>query len=119
MSNQSIKKDILTSIKKAQEMGYTLICEDWGNDTNKCACAIGCLFVVEGKNPNEGDPYQAANILDVSEDWIASFIDGFDANGIAIGASNPEAWKLGAEMRKELKPIPLDKFAGGLLLDEA
>lgn len=114
MSNQSIKKDILASIQKAQQMGYTLICEDWGNNKNKCACAIGCVFVADGREPDVGDPLVAATILDVSEGWVSSFIDGFDNNGTAVVASDAQAWKIGNELRKELKPIPINEFIDGV-----
>lgn len=113
--NNNVKEKILASIEKAQQMGYTLVCDDWGDDNRKCACALGCLLVVNGENPNDGTSEIAADLLEVSYDWASSFIDGFDDNGTVAGASDHIAWKLGSELRKELKPVPMDQFINNMV----
>src|SRR5271166_1683897 len=101
-SNMDIKNKILESIKYAtDELGYTLISEDWGTATHKCACPMGCVLLqdnpkdvvrIEDSQDNETS---AAEILGVDLKWITSFIDGYDGNGSAGGSEAPEAWKMG------------------------
>jgi hypothetical protein len=110
MNNKKIKEKIISSIGKAEDKGFTLITDDWGSVSAKCACAIGCVLVVEGK-PINSTITVAAQILGVSDEWITSFTDGFDGNGKAEGAYDPEAWTLGETVRKETNPIPFDRFA--------
>lgn len=110
MNNQQRKEKILADIAAAREQGYTLIQDGWGSEEEKCACALGCINVAGGINPDEEEDGGAAIVLGVDQKWIYSFIDGFDDNGNAEGASIPEAWKLGADIRKETNPISYGEF---------
>jgi len=107
MNNQQLKAKILADIAAAKEKGYVVVIHDWGSNLHKCACALGCVAVSRGLSPEEGD---MAEILEVSQEWVSSFIDGFDNNGYAAGALDPEAWKIGEEVRQETQPIPYDDF---------
>lgn len=109
---KNLKKKILDSIKYArEEMGFTLVSEDWGNFEHKCTCALGCVLVKD--DPKDTDrldsstlaAVSAANILEVSEKWVESFLDGFDNNGTAEQSAEPDAWNMGLAIAKETKPI--------------
>lgn len=112
-----IKQVILDSIKWTREtLGWTLISEDWGTANNKCTCAMGCVLlkhnpedtvIIEEERENAT---VAAELLEVSELWVDSFIDGFDGNGTAAMCKVPEAWDLGWEIAKETKPLAHGKF---------
>jgi hypothetical protein len=104
MNNIDLKHKILMAIEAAEDKGYTLITDEWGDDTMRCVCALGCVAVADGiKITDEVDI--TANLLGVSEDWVISFTDGFDNNGIAEGSLDPKAWKLGQEIREHAKPM--------------
>jgi len=109
---KDIKKKILNSIKYArEELGFTLVSEDWGNLEHKCACALGCVLVQD--DPKNADRLgsstlaaaSVALILDVSDKWVDSFMEGFDGNGNADQTVEPEAWEMGSAIAKETKPI--------------
>jgi hypothetical protein len=107
MNNSDRKDKIINSITQAKEKGYTLIYGEWGSPDNQCVCALGCVLVVEGKEIGGYDDrelIEAAQALEASEDWAASFIDGFDNNGTGEFATDPEAWKLGYEIRQTTLP---------------
>lgn len=110
MNNQQRKEKILADIAAAKEKGYTLVQEEWGSNMQQCACALGCVNLANGVDPDEEEQGGAAAVLGVDQNWINSFIDGFDDNGNAKGAHVPEAWQLGADIRKETKPITYYEF---------
>ncbi len=110
MNNQQRKEKILADIAAAREQGYTLIQDDWGSNTQQCACPLGCVNVMNGGQPDDQEEGGSVATLGVDQKWVYSFIDGFDDNGNAEGASVPEAWQLGADIRKETKPISYSDF---------
>lgn len=121
MNDKQRKAKILKSIKEAQADGYTLVHSEWGSGLTKCACALGCIFVADGINPFDGfatEEKAAARYLDTDEDWILSFTDGFDGNGNDKGAHYPEAWRMGAEIREETKPVDYLRFIDQMDLQE-
>jgi hypothetical protein len=109
MTNQEIKDKILQSIADTQKQGYTLVCDEWGSTVSKCACAFGCVLVSYGmvldSSPKTKDLEEVSKMLNVSLDWIYSFIDGFDGNGFEQAATIPDAWLLGQEIRQQTLPI--------------
>jgi hypothetical protein len=109
MNNKAVKEKILASIVIAEGKGFTLITDDWGSDTMKCACAIGCVYVAVDVNISNNEN-MAAEILGVSDKWITSFTDGFDGNGVPTGAHEPEAWNIGREIRLSTNPLTYDEF---------
>lgn len=114
--SDNIKQTIIDSIKWTTEnLGFTLIKEDWGTANRKCTCAMGCvllkndpkdLVIIEDEKDNT---VKAAEILGVDEDWINSFIEGFDTSGSVHEAKVPEAWELGAEVAKETNPPTMEE----------
>jgi hypothetical protein len=115
---KDIKQKILDSITYAREkMGFTLISEDWGDASHKCACAMGCVLLKD--NPKDTvrieakeNTVSAAEILGVTEKWIDCFCEGFDGNGQADASQLPDAWTLGEEVAKETKPIAYHLWDG-------
>lgn len=114
---ENIKEKILNSIKSVQDnMEYTLVSDDWGNDVVQCTCAMGC--VVLDNDPNDVDLLQdawknaskAAEILGVSEAWIDHFIAGFDGANDIQTVNYKDAYLLGKEIAQETKPINYDKL---------
>lgn len=110
MNNNQRKEKILADIATAREQGYTLIQDDWGLKIQSCACALGCVNVANGTRPDDQEYGGVAEVLGVDQKWLYSFMDGFDDNGNADGASTPEAWQLGADIRKETNPISYAEF---------
>ena len=114
----AVKKQILDAIAYVREqMGYTLISEDWGSPEHKCTCALGCLLLQD--NPKDVVRIEAkenmtvaAELLNVTEAWTQDFLEGYDNNGAADGCSLPDAWKIGADVRKETKPIAYHEWDG-------
>lgn len=100
-----IKNKIIADIKFAQDiLGITLISDEWGNKNTKCACALGCVLLVNHDavyDDPEENGQAIASILDVSEDWVNNFLNGFDGKAIHISTRFQEAWKLGLEIRNE------------------
>lgn len=114
-NNDQLKQKILNSIAIAQQKGYTLVMGDWGRDSIKSACALGCVAVANNIKIADMFGMVITNLLGgVSEDWILSFMDGFDDNGILFGSLDSEAWELGAEIREHLKPIGYKQFDASL-----
>ena len=123
---KDIKKKIMDSITYTREqLGFTLISENWGEASYKCACAIGCVLINDKPKDmvrieNDKERYLvAAEILEVNEQWIDCFIEGFDYfseeegdSGFAKNSINPEAWELGWTIAKETKPIPYHLWDG-------
>lgn len=116
---KALKQKILDSIKFAQEeLKYTLVSDEWGAKEYKCACALGC--VLAQNNPdnlalNGTDKLRitkAEELLSVSEEWIDSFIEGFDGNGVSDTAKVPGAWEMGFAIAKETKPIAYHLWDG-------
>lgn len=115
MSND-IKQTIIDSINWTREnLGFTLIKEDWGSANRKCTCAMGCVLLkndpkdlvrIEDERDNA---IMAAEILGVEEDWINSFIEGFDTSGDVHSTKVPEAWELGAEVARDTNPPTLEE----------
>lgn len=103
-----IKNKIIADIKFAQDiLGITLINEGWGNNHTKCACAIGCVLIVNhGKmyDKLEENVSAASHILGVSEKWINNFIVGFDAD-VSSPTNYDDAYKLGIEIYNETLPV--------------
>ncbi len=118
MSDKSVKKKILDAITFVRkDMGYTLVCEDWGDPTHKCACAMSAVILKDDSSnlPRATDKNSiqtAADILGVSIRWIEEFISGFDSNGSAKDSMLPEAWTIGQEVAKETKPIVYHEWDG-------
>jgi len=103
-----LKDKIISNIKYAQERGFTLISDDWGGESSKCACALGCVLIANEQmvsNDPEDNALTAAALLGTSEDWINNFLNGFDGKQIHISTRHQDAWKLGLEIRNETKPF--------------
>lgn len=116
MSNKDIKKKILDAVAHVRTKGFTLVCEDWGDPTHNCACPMAAVIVMTSPDKFMNSPSEnvttVSGILGVSEKWIDAFIEGFDGNGIADQSPVPEAWKIGAEVSKETKPIAYHLWDG-------
>lgn len=114
----SIKQQILDSINNAtNKLGWSLITEEWGNETLKCACALGCVLINE--NPSELDIFsseteenvaETAKILGVTELWVKSFIQGFDDGPVVEDFGCPDAYRMGKEIRDETISVPYYDF---------
>lgn len=61
-----------------KELGYSLVSEDWGNEKEKCACALGCLLVSNKVKLGSMNEESVIELLDVSQHWVEAFISGFD-----------------------------------------
>ena len=107
--NDQIKEKILASIETAKQKGYTLVSEEFGDESSKCACALGCVAVANGFQISE-NLKDVAGVLQVSDQWINSFIYGFDGIGWASGAEDPDAWKMGQDIASETKPVSYQQF---------
>jgi hypothetical protein len=112
-----VKQTILDAIKyTSRELGWTLISGNWGDVDQKCTDALGCLLIKD--NPEDIDIIEehlenaekAAELLEVSEEWIESFLEGYDDVGFASAAKVPEAWTIGEEIRLETSPFPYEEY---------
>jgi hypothetical protein len=113
----SIKNKIVEGIQQAKEnLGITLIYEEWGSKQQKCACALGCVLLANNHglcDDAEQNATEAAEILGVSESWIDNFIRGFD--GDSPDDDEPgEAWEIGNSLREETKPMNHTDYLNGL-----
>jgi hypothetical protein len=119
MKLPQIKKRITDSIKASQEIGYTLVNSGWGSDKLKCACALGCVLLVEkgGLLPKNADEESSINSLatlfGVSPKWLWDFMDGFD-HGYS-GEDFPEASDMGCQIAKEFPSVNYDHFLNSLI----
>ena len=118
-TKKNVKQTILDSIQYVrEELGFTLISEDWGSLEHKCACALGCVLVKDDPKDEArlGSASlacaKAANLLGVDENWVDSFIEGFDGNGSSKEAGVSAAWDMGREVALETKPIEYHKWDG-------
>lgn len=105
----NIKQKIVDCIKDATEnLGYKLVEGKWGNNDNKCACALGCVLATSNVNsgfisddPEDNKEY-AAKILNVSSEWVECFISGFDGDSESnIEISHRDAYDMGIQVREE------------------
>ena len=116
MSTKGVKQKILDAITKVRALGYTLVCEDWGDPFHECACPMAAIIHVTNPDDFSASPSEnvtkVASILGVDEKWVDCFIEGFDGNGTADGSAVPEAWKIGSEVNKETKPIAYHLWDG-------
>lgn len=108
METQKILEKIQAGIETAKSRGYELVCEDWGDDNQKCACPLGCLIVAN--DAELGKPTEnfnkAAELLGLNEQWIDSFIAGFDKGYLTYGEEPiKEAKEMGTKLRAELDPL--------------
>jgi hypothetical protein len=107
-----LREKIVNGINYAKEkLGFTLVYEDWGSKQGRCACALGCMLLANDSsltNDPEDNAVEAAQLLGVSEEWVNSFISGFD-NGDPI-LEDVDAYNLGKQLCHELKPIRSDDF---------
>jgi hypothetical protein len=114
--SKDIKKKILDAIAQVRVKGYTLVCEDWGDPLHECACPMAAVIHTNQPDKFMASPTEnvvtAAKILGVSEDWVDSFIEGYDGYGDPNVAKVPEACKMGQEIRKETKPIDYHLWDG-------
>ena len=77
--NKDLIKTFSTAIEYAKkELGYSLINEDWGNEKEKCTCALGCIILYNKKNLSPNNEATIEEILSVPQQWISAFISGFD-----------------------------------------
>lgn len=113
----SPKQKIVAAIKSAKTKEFTLISGDWGESDMHCACALGCVLLSEDEDDLTNAKInceKTAKILNVSEDWVDSFIDGFDGCGEPKWASVEAAWKLGKEIREQHNPIEFEEHLTSL-----
>jgi hypothetical protein len=112
---EKIEEQIRQAIQKAHESGYTLVCEDWGDDiqSKKCGCALGCLLVSEGiKLGKAGENFNAAvKLLGKDQEWVDSFIAGFDKGFLTYGQEPiKDAYQMGERLRAEMQPMRYHVF---------
>lgn len=108
MDTKKIQKKISDAIAKAQESGFTVICEDWGDSQQKCACPLGCLIVANGVTLGRpGENFnKAAELLDQDQEWVDSFIAGYDKGFLTYGQEPVvEALEMGKLFRQVLEPL--------------
>lgn len=108
MANLSqIKNKIVDGIKYATEkVGFKLIQGEWGSKNAQCACALGCALIANDhgiSDDSDQNAFEAAQVLEVSQDWVYNFISGFD-NENDSDITEPEAFNLGKEIREQFKP---------------
>jgi len=121
-------EDISKGIEYAKKnLGYTIISEDWGNEEEKCACALGCLLLSNNLKLGSKNEDSAAELLKVNDMWITAFISGFDDTPWLLSYSLTEnqkddmsdvdkaeleaAYDGGRTLRNKFKPCPYGEFA--------
>src|SRR5512142_1746799 len=101
---EQIKNKIVAGIKYATEkVGFKLIQGDWGNKEARCACALGCVLIANDHgicDDSDQNEFEAAHVLDVSQEWVQNFISGFD-NELEANVTDEKAFELGKEIRSE------------------
>jgi hypothetical protein len=109
MKKDEIRAEIVESIKIAQtQLGFTLVSEDWGGSRFSCSCALGCVLAAHGipiSPVDQPNIEELARVLDVDDNWIGSFMNGFDVSPPEEKV-NKEAFLLGKEIHDEFKPVP-------------
>ncbi len=111
MDYVEIKKQIVKGIEEARQAGITLVCNDWGDKQNKCACALGCLLLEKDilvSGDSDQNKERAAHLLGVSQEWVESFYYGFDnlnVGGAGVVEAYPDAYHLGKQLREESGPV--------------
>jgi len=106
-----IEQTIRQGVEKAKQNGFTLVHQDWGSLTHKCACPMGCVILqADPTNDILEDAPQAsivaATILHVSDAWVDSFTAGFDDEEDTSPTHHIKAaWELGQKFRQEIKPV--------------
>lgn len=110
-----LKQTILNAIKQAQEQGYTLVRESYGNAEAKCACPLSCVVLAD--NPHNSTliddgliATKASQLLNVSYDWALAFMDGYDGESCVFNSLHDkeawkQAWKLGEQICAETSPV--------------
>lgn len=114
---ENIKEKIVSSINAVKTQGITLVTEDWGSKSTKCACALGCVLLANNQPVSDDKEINAnvvSEILGVTEGWVDSFIQGFDANPILDPEDQTEAFLLGYSIRNETSPIPHADYVSSL-----
>jgi hypothetical protein len=109
-----LKNRIVKAIELVtKEMNYELIKKDWGNEDAKCACALGCVLVAtdQGISPDaENNGYTVGEVLNVTEDWVDSFIAGFDGVESTMPPVVSSAFQLGQEIATQFNPKETRKW---------
>ena len=118
MNNQQIKAKILEDIEAAQKQGFTLITGEWGDYDSRCSCPLGCVNLVNGTSPEATFDGGVRSILEVNDKWLQSFIDGYDGNGRAKSAEEPEAWQMGSEIKEQLHPMSYEEYIRTIELED-
>jgi hypothetical protein len=124
-------KHIINKIEEGilfgKEKGVFLVSENWGNEKQNCACALGCLLLKnEIALDEETNEEEACTLLEVDNAWITAFISGFDDTpwNLKIILTDAQRERLsdeevktleaandsGKELRKKFDPLPYDKF---------
>lgn len=88
---------IENGISYARIQGYKLIRGTWGDMTINQVCPLSSL------DRNINSSQQAAKHLNVSVDWIESFLEGYDGYRF-IPLKIKEAYDCGAYFRKKYNP---------------
>lgn len=115
-SGNNIEQTIREAIAYATEHGYTLIHSDWGSIFRECLCPMGCLLLKSSSDKMNhlgmsDSTYEIATLLGVSEDWVSSFIAGYDNAGFHnIQELVPEAKELGQKIFNDYNPQHFDAF---------
>lgn len=112
-----IKQKVLDSIQSSLEQGYTIVKGNWGDTDMHCTCAMGCVLIqneVDDLRDDTSNFEAIQKLLNVSETWLSSFLDGFDGLGERVWANESEAWDLGKEVSEKYSPVEFDKFIDSL-----
>lgn len=86
------------AIEKSIANGYLLVCGTWGFPYYKFICP---LSAIDPKNITSQN--SAVKYLKVSNEWIESFINGFDGHG-SRSSQDLSAYYLGLYFREKYKP---------------
>lgn len=111
-----LKNKIIEAVKFGKEkLGFTIVCQGWGDPRTNCACPLGCLLL-KNKHGLFYDVHlnevTAADLLEVSQSWVDNFIRGFD--GEKPEAYYVEAWEFGKSLAEEIEPIEYSTFKNKL-----
>jgi hypothetical protein len=113
----ALKDKIISNIKFAQDRGFTIVSDNWGNDPTKCACALGCVLIANeymiSEDP-EDNAQVVAELLSVEDGWVEGFIYGFDYDLLPDSCAYGEAWRLGRAIRDEVNPMYHSEYVNNL-----